>query len=223
MHQNYCLTPLSAIRKYYKAKPFSPLMFHGMLKHIPKGPTACCSTTHDVDVQRSDSQTEAMINQNDTGNRGDSRTSANKKSILSMLGRAVSFPIMFTVSFSFLAPCAFMQNIKRVDYWTTALLLTAVAVAGDLIVRQGPAGRSGNSVRYKGPDSDAETCPSPLELSTPKPRQERRNCIEKRSICRETTPAEDQLVALGTAGLGQHTTAHEHAHGSLSATHSLQQ
>ena len=25
MHQNYCLTPLSAIRKYYKAKPFSPV------------------------------------------------------------------------------------------------------------------------------------------------------------------------------------------------------
>lgn len=97
-----------------------------------------------------------------------------------MLGRAVSFPIMFTVSFSFLAPCAFMQNIKRVDYWTTALLLTAVAVAGDLIVRQGPAGRSGNSVRYKWPDSDAETCPSPLELSTPKPRQERKNCNEKK-------------------------------------------
>lgn len=121
MHQNYCLTPLSAIRKYYKAKPFSPLRFHGMLKHIPKGPMACCSATHDVDVQRSDSHKGALTHQNHTGNRADSRAFGNKKLIPVMLERALSFPIMFIFPFSLLAPGTLIQNLKRVDYWTISL------------------------------------------------------------------------------------------------------
>ena len=104
--------------------------------------SACYSVAHDIAVQQSDSQTGTMMNQNHTGNRGDSQTSENKKSILGMFGRAVSFPIMFILPFSLLAPGAFIQNLKRVDYWTRPLLLTVVAVAGNLVVQHGTLGRS---------------------------------------------------------------------------------
>ena len=43
------------------------------------GGAACCSAAHDVDVQQSASQTGAILNQNCTRNRGDSRTSGNSK------------------------------------------------------------------------------------------------------------------------------------------------
>jgi len=100
MHQNYCLIPLSAIRKYYKAKPISSLVFHGTLKQIIRGAPACCSATHDVDMQRSDSHTGALMHQNHTRNHADSRAFGDKKLILVMLERALSFPITLILPFS---------------------------------------------------------------------------------------------------------------------------
>ena len=73
-----------------------------------------------------------MMSQNRTRNRDDSQTSGNTKLALGVLERAVSFPIMFILPFSLLAPGAFMQNLKRVDYWTMALRFTTVAVVGTL-------------------------------------------------------------------------------------------
>ena len=78
-HQSYCFTPISVIRKYYKIRPFSSLTLHGMSKQIIRGGGACCSAAHDIDVQQSASQTGAILNQNCTRNRGDSRTSGNSK------------------------------------------------------------------------------------------------------------------------------------------------
>lgn len=82
-----------------------------------------------------------MKNQNHTSVGSDSRNSGNKKLIFDMLGRAILFPLMFILSFSFLPAGAFMQSFRRTNYWTTALLLTAVAIAGDLIVENSPEGR----------------------------------------------------------------------------------
>ena len=87
-----------------------------------------------------------------------------------MLGRSVSFPIMFILPFSFLDPSAFMQNLKRVDYWTAALLLTATAVADDLIVEYGQVDRDRERRNVKKrPEQKAETCPSSHGPSIPKP------------------------------------------------------
>ena len=77
-----------------------------------------------------------------TRNRADSRAFGNKKLILVMLERALSFPIMFILPFSLLAPGTLIQNLKRVDYWAMALLLTAMAVVGDLIVENGPVAQT---------------------------------------------------------------------------------
>lgn len=73
------ILPTSAIHKYCKAKPFPSLTFDGVLKQIIRESLACCSGAHDVDMQRSNSQTRAVMHQNHTGNQGDSRTSENKK------------------------------------------------------------------------------------------------------------------------------------------------
>ena len=51
---------------------------------------------------------------------------------------------MFILPFSFLAPGAFMQNLRSTDYWTTALLLTVVAIAGHLTGKHGTAARIWN-------------------------------------------------------------------------------
>lgn len=59
-----------------------------------------------------------------------------------MLGRAVSFPIMFILPFHLLVSGAFMQHLKRVNDWTMTVLHTAVGIAGDLIVKYGPLSRS---------------------------------------------------------------------------------
>lgn len=106
-----------------------------------EGSTACCGAADDLDVQRSASQTGAMMNQNHTGIGSDSRNSGNKKLILGMLRRAISLPIMFILPFSFLAPGAFMKNLRSTDYWATALLLTVVAIAGHLTGKHGTAAR----------------------------------------------------------------------------------
>ena len=171
MHQNYCLIPLSAIRKYYKAKPISSLTFHGKLRQIIRGTPACCSATHDVDMQRSDSHTGALMHQNHTRNRADSRAFEDKKLILVMLERALSFPIMFILPFS--------PSSRRIHAEPQArgLLDQAPTAYGCSSCRQ-PRRATwhfrptlGKTAGTKGPDLDAETCPSSLGLYTPRPRQ----------------------------------------------------
>lgn len=89
------------------------------------------------------------MNQNHTGIRSDSRTSGNKNPSLGMFGRAVSFSIMFILPLSFLAPGACMLHFRRTDYWITALLLTAVDFADDLIVEHGTIGRAWDDGKHK--------------------------------------------------------------------------
>lgn len=56
-----------------------------------------------------------------------------------------------------------MQNLKRVDYWAMALLLTVVAGAADLIVKHDPIGQSWERQQVqKSLTWMPKTCPSSL-------------------------------------------------------------
>lgn len=135
-------------------------------------------------MQQSDSQTGAMMNQKHTLSAAIHKTPETQSSSLVCMGR-------WSPSRSYLSypsPSLFQaysrRNFRPVNYWTTALLLTVVAVVGDLIAKHSPAARArGRATGAKRPDLDAKTCPPPLGLPTPKPRQARKNHNEKMSTC----------------------------------------
>lgn len=117
-----------------------------------------------------------------------------------------------------------MQNLKRVDYWATALLLTVVAGAADLIVKHDPIGQSWERQQVQ---KSLTWMPKNMSIvartTTPEPWKPWRIHHGKMSISRKTSPSKDQLMAPNPPGLRWCTTAHKQAYSSLSATQSLQQ